>query len=62
MVGHTMAALARIASIPAGPTLIDLISDDEWLDDAVATWKPEAGSDQAGPSEELDDSDDALTQ
>lgn len=47
-----LAAIARIESVPAGTTLIDEISDQDWLDDTVADWKIEAGN--ANNSEELD--------
>lgn len=33
------AALARIAAVPAGKTLIDSISDADWKDGTAADWK-----------------------
>lgn len=47
-----LAAIARIESVPVGATLIDDISDQDWLNDAAADWKIEAGG--ASNSEELD--------
>lgn len=52
-------ALARAEAVPAGETLIDSISDADWLDADAADWKIEAGSDDTGSSEELDNSDKA---
>ena len=51
-----LAAIARIESVPVGKTLIDEISDAEWLDDCVATWHIELGSESLGneSADELD--------
>ena len=59
-----LAAIARIESVPAGKTLIDEISDEDWLDKSVAEWNIEAGSDcdGAGSSEELDNVDKEVVQ
>jgi hypothetical protein len=47
----------RIAAVPAGKTLIDIISDKDWMDPEVGDWMVNAGSDAKGVSEELDCSD-----
>jgi hypothetical protein len=52
-----LAAQARIAAIPAGGTLIDTISDSDWLNADAASWMVNTGSDSTGNSEELDESD-----
>lgn len=54
-----LAAIARIESIPAGKTLIDNISDQEWMDDSVGCWNICAGSQpiHEQSDDELDDSD-----
>ncbi|MFQ3254266.1 MAG: hypothetical protein ACI9U6_002567 [Loktanella salsilacus] len=53
-----LAAIARIESIPAGKTLIDSISLDDWTDASVAEWKIEVGHECVGNfAEELDDCD-----
>lgn len=38
------AAMLRIEEVPASETLISSISDADWLDNGVETWKIEAGS------------------
>lgn len=53
-----LAVHARIAAVPAGKTLIEVISDEEWGQDEQADWMINAGSDECGNSEELDNSDD----
>ena len=53
------AAQARIDAIPFGETIISNISDDFWLDESVAEWMINIGSDKTGHSEELDDCDKA---
>lgn len=54
-----LAAIARIESVPAGRTLIDCISNEDWLDDSVADWKIEAGLEVVSgkSAEELDSAD-----
>lgn len=37
------AALARIESVPTTSTLIDSISDEDWLSEGAKSWKIEAG-------------------
>jgi len=51
-----LAAIARIEAVPPGATLIDEISDSDWLDDDVDHWKLEAGS-SVSPEGELDECD-----
>ena len=46
-----VAALSRIEDVPSSSTMIDLISDAEWMSDDVADWKVEAGS---GDTTEID--------
>lgn len=38
-----LAAFARIEMVAVTPTLIDSISDEEWLSEDVGVWKIEAG-------------------
>ncbi len=52
-----LAAISRIDEVPASITLIDTIPDSDWTDETVSQWKIEAGSDENGNSEELDDGD-----
>jgi len=52
-----LAAISRIDEVPASVTLIDTISDSDWTNEKVSEWHIEAGSDENGSSDELDDSD-----
>ncbi|SDF77260.1 hypothetical protein SAMN04488117_10786 [Celeribacter baekdonensis] len=51
-----LAAIARIESVPAGKTLIDEISDEDWCDKSVAEWNFSAGS-EIETADELDECD-----
>jgi len=46
MKAQIFAAFDRIASVPERATLIDEMSDDEWLSDEPDAWAIEAGSDR----------------
>lgn len=52
-----LAVKARIAAVPAGETLINDITDSEWMDEDVGCWMVNVGSDESGNSDELDASD-----
>lgn len=52
-----LAALARIEAVPAGKTLIDSISDEDWLDAGVADWNICVASESAEEADEMDSCD-----
>lgn len=46
-----LAAFARIDEVGKTSTLIDSISDEDWLDESVTAWKIEAGNCESGDDE-----------
>lgn len=54
-----LAVKSRIAAIPVGKTLIDTITDADWLDESVDGWMINV---ESGSVEEADESDDMGTQ
>ena len=45
-----LAASSRIEKVCAGTTMIETISDSDWVDDSATSWKVEAGTDKLGHS------------
>lgn len=58
MQASLLAALARIEMVPAGHTLIEEISEEDWHDEAVAEWNINVCSDSEAAADDLDDCDD----
>lgn len=52
-----LAAFARIESVPTGKTLIDAISDEDWLETDYQGWNLNVGSNSINDADEADSSD-----